>query len=127
MKKFVTILGLIVALTSTTFAGTVDLSWNASTPAVDVVGYKVYKLSSTNGVFATNNVNVILAQTVVGVNNTNAVVTGLPSGFIRFSVTAYNSSATNFVETAFSNEASTTVLNLPSVPQQVKITGVTPN
>jgi hypothetical protein len=127
MKKIVSIIGLTFAIISTITAGTVDLSWNASTPAVDVVGYKVYQLSTTNGVFATNNVNVVLAKTVVGVNSTNVSVTGLSSGFVRFAVTAYNSAGTNLVESAFSNEASTTVLNIPSVPQQVKITGVTPN
>lgn len=126
MKKIISIVVLIATLTTTLYAGSVSLSWNASTPAVDVVGYKVYQLSTTNGVFSTNNSNVVLAANVVGVNNTNATVSNLPSGFIRFAVTAYNSSGTNVVETAYSSEVSTNLLNLPSIPVLLKIVSVSP-
>src|SRR5207247_1053443 len=86
------VLGLS-AFAGISFAGDVNLAWNASTGAA---GYKVH-FGTASGVYGT--------PVDVGIKTTYTV-TGLAAGTYYFAVTAYNSSG---VQSGFSNEATLAV------------------
>jgi hypothetical protein len=124
MKKIITaIFSLILVLSVQT--ANVSLSWEPSVPTNNVIGYRIYSLRTPSGAFAATNVNMINNAIVVGNLTTNVVITNISSGFIRFVATAYDQVGTNIMESDFSNEASTNILNKPSVPTVIKIISVT--
>jgi hypothetical protein len=77
------------------FAGDVSLQWDPNSEA-DVIGYKVYYGTASR----TYSAPISLGR------QTTYTVTGLAAGTYYFAVTAFNNSG---LESAFSNEVSTTV------------------
>ena len=127
MKKFLTTLFTVAFLATSVYPANIILEWQKPADVTDVMGYRVYYLRNTNDVFAPTTVNMVLATVVTNQAITNVVIPNLSSGVIRFRITAYNGHPTNkltSVESDYSNEVGTNVLNVPSVPQLLKITGV---
>jgi hypothetical protein len=118
MKKLIVMLIFVASLTST-FAGTVNLAWNAYTNS-GVNFLKIYGVKGTNTVFLTNNSNATISNTVP-VANTTFGVSNLLSGAWTFTMTALG---TNGLESLNSNVVWTNVL--PGAVVNLRVTGVTP-
>lgn len=105
------LIGLLSAATAlSVFAGTVNLTWDASTdPAVNT--YKVYAVAGTNTVFTANNANATSVITIT--NGVVGSVSNLFTGAWSFTARAIS---TNGLESAnaptiWTNVPPSTILN----------------